>query len=44
MYLLTPKMENGMRGISELYENRQNANIIWSNELDLKRLYRRLYK
>jgi hypothetical protein len=44
MYLLTPKKENGFDGIIKQYENRQNAKIIWSNELDLKRLYRRLYK
>lgn len=44
MYLLTPKKENGFDGIIKQYENRQNAKIIWSNQLDLKRLYRRLYK
>ena len=44
MYLLTPKKENGFDGIIKQYENRQKAKVIWSNELDLKRLYRRLYK
>lgn len=44
MYLLTPKKENGFDGIIKQYENRHNAKVIWSNELDLKRLYRRLYK
>ena len=44
LYLLTPKKENGFDGIIKQYENRQNAKVIWSNELDLKRLYRRLYK
>ena len=44
MYLLTPKKENGFDGIIKQYENRQSAKVIWSNELDLKRLYRRLYK
>ena len=44
MYLLTPKKENRFDGIIKQYENRQSAKVIWSNELDLKRLYRRLYK
>ena len=44
MYLLTPKKENGFDGIIKQYEHRQNAKIIWSNKIDLKRLYRRLYK
>ena len=44
MYLLTPKKENGFDGIIKQYENRQSAKILWSNELDLKRLYRKLYK
>jgi len=44
MYLLIPKKENGFDGIIKQYENRRNAKVIWSNELDLKRLYRRLYK
>jgi len=44
MYMLTPKKENGFDGIIKQYENRQNAKVIWSNVLDLKRLYRRLYK
>ena len=44
MYLLTPKKENGFDGIIKQYENRHSASILWSNELDLKRLYRRLYK
>jgi hypothetical protein len=44
MYLLTPKKENGFDGIIKQYESRQNGKVIWSNKLDLKRLYRRLYK
>ena len=44
MYLLMPKKENGFDGIIKQYENRQKAKVVWSNELDLKRLYRRLYK
>lgn len=44
MYLLTPKKENGFDGIIKQYENRQNSKVIWSNKLDLKRLYRKLYK
>jgi hypothetical protein len=44
MYLLTPKKEDGFEGIAKQYEQRQNAKIIWSNEIDLKRLYRRIYR
>jgi hypothetical protein len=44
MYLSTPKKENGFDSIIKQHENRQKAKIIWSNEIDLKRLYRRLYK
>jgi hypothetical protein len=41
MYLLTPKKEEE---IIRPYEQRQNGKIIWSNEIDLKRLYRRIYR
>lgn len=44
MYLLIPEKEKGFQGIIEQYESRKNAKVIWSNELDLKRLYRHLYK
>jgi hypothetical protein len=44
MYLMIPNEKNGFKGIINQYENRQKANILWSNELDLKRLYRRQYK
>ncbi|MBL7724168.1 MAG: hypothetical protein JNK27_08455 [Chitinophagaceae bacterium] len=44
MYLLTPKIEDGFQGIVRQYEQRQSAKIIWSNELDMKRLYRNIYK
>ncbi len=44
MYYLTPKKENGFQGRVKQYEQRQTAKIIWSNELDLRRLYRMIYK
>jgi len=44
MYIMTPKKENGFDEIIKQYENRQSAKILWSNELDLNRLYRRLYQ
>ena len=43
MYYIIPKKENGFEGIIKQYENRQKANILWSNELELNRLYRKVY-
>lgn len=44
LYYIQPKKENGFEGIIKQYENRQKAMVLWSNELDLKRLYRKIYK
>lgn len=44
MYYIIPQKENGFNGIIEQYENRQSAKILWSEEIDLKRLYRKAYK
>lgn len=44
MYYLIPKKENGHEGVIKQYENRQNAKIIWSNQLTLNRLYRNVYQ
>lgn len=44
VYLMKPNIKNGFDGIIKQYENRNAANILWSNELDLKRLYREIYK
>jgi hypothetical protein len=40
MYLLTPTDEETI----QQYKERQNAKILWSNEIDLKRLYRSIYR
>jgi hypothetical protein len=44
MYYLVPKNEDGSEGIIKQHDNRQKATILWSNQLDLSRLYRRVYQ
>jgi hypothetical protein len=44
MYYVVPQKEDGFEGIIKQYDNRQNAKILWSEELNLKRLYRKVYK
>ncbi|MFP9098879.1 hypothetical protein ACLI09_07485 [Flavobacterium sp. RHBU_24] len=44
MYYIIPEKGNEFEGIIKQYENRQAAKILWSEELDLKRLYHKVYK
>jgi hypothetical protein len=44
MYYLAPKTEHDFRGIIQLYEDRKKAKVIWSNEVDLRRLDRKVYQ
>jgi hypothetical protein len=37
MYILIPKKHSGFNEIVNLYERKQNAEVLWSNEIDLKR-------
>lgn len=43
MYFSVPKREANYTDIINLYDHRKNAQVIWSNELDLKRLNGTLY-
>jgi hypothetical protein len=44
MYYLKPQKGEDFDGIIKQYENRQQAMVLWSGELDLKRLYRKIYQ
>ena len=44
MYLITWTKNLKYRDQHDLYENRQKAEIIWSNDLELNKLYREIYK
>jgi hypothetical protein len=43
MYLALPKKGDDFQDIINLYEQRQKAEVLWSNELDLKRFYKTIY-
>ena len=43
MYLQVPKKGDNFDSIIYKYEHRQQGEVIWSNELDLKRLYKKSY-
>lgn len=44
MYYLMPEEEKDFDGIVKQYLNRQQGTVLWSEKLDLKRLYRKTYR
>jgi len=44
MYLVIYEPQNSSRSITDQYEQRKKSQVIWSNQLELKRLYGEVYE